>query len=44
MLKIKGSLLKAPVNTDTVNIYLLALDGQGREFARDVLFASSIHA
>ncbi|MGD9250792.1 MAG: hypothetical protein PVG19_06190 [Desulfobacterales bacterium] len=43
VLKIKGSLLKVPVNTDTVNIYLLALDGQGREVARDVLFASGFN-
>jgi hypothetical protein len=43
LLKIKGRILSAPAQSDTVNIYLLALDGQGREFARDVLFASGFN-
>jgi hypothetical protein len=43
LLKIKGSILSAPAQSSTVNIYLLALDGQGREFARDVLFASGFN-
>ena len=37
---IKGHILSAPPQSDTVNIYLLAVDSQGNAFAREILFAS----
>jgi hypothetical protein len=37
---VKGSILSVPAESDTVNIYLLAVDGQGNAFAREILFAS----
>ena len=37
---LKGHILSVPPQSDTVNIYLLAVDSQGNEFAREVLFAS----
>ena len=37
---IKGRILSVPSQSETVNIYLLAVDSQGNAFAREVLFAS----
>jgi hypothetical protein len=39
-LMVKGQILSVPAESDTVNIYLLAVDSQGTAFAREILFAS----
>lgn len=39
-LAISGKILSAPADSIQVNIYVLAIDGQGKELAKDVMYAS----
>jgi hypothetical protein len=39
-LELKGQIISVDRNIDQVNIYLLALDGQGKSISRTVVFAS----